>query len=141
MAQIHSQTQIDDRVFRFGYNFNDICDAEEVAGCNLLDAVAKIISGGGGPLVTATQLRGLVYAMLVPDGGYPRKAEDLLKFAGSLVRVDTMGGLVLAIGEACSLAISEERGAQFREAIKQQEPPTTDPPADLPTPEEPSASA
>ena len=117
-----SSVTIDDKTYKLGYNFNSLCDAEDVSGCNLLDALGMIAGGAG---VTAKQLRGLLLGMLVEQPWWPKVVKDspkeALKFAGQLVRMDTIEPLTMGILEACALAVNEEMGEKFKDAIRQAE--------------------
>jgi len=121
---------VGDREYAVGYGFNDICDIEDVAGCNLLEGLG-LIADGEWP--DAVQLRGLLAAMIVAPPGFPQAAANAsvdavrktqieqLKYAGSLIRIDTLTPIRMAIVEACSLAVSDELGQKFREAMKKAE--------------------
>jgi hypothetical protein len=108
-----SKLKVDDKEFLLGYDFNDIADAEPVAGCNLLDGM------GGGP--NAAQLRGLVYAMT------RQTHPDLdLAGAGKLLSFDVAAKARVAVMEACALSVSEEYAEKFRAAMKEDEAPQED---------------
>jgi hypothetical protein len=109
-----AQLTVDGRNYQIGYNTNSLCDAEDVCGCNLYDGMMKLLTGGG---MTMKQLRGLLFAMIVPGAGVPKDDSELLKFCGFLIRADTSGDLIIALGEACSFAMSEELGAQVRDGL------------------------
>jgi len=121
-----TELRIDGQVYQLGYDFNSLVDAESAAHCNLLTAIEGLGSGA----VTATQLRGLLYAMVVPWPGFPQKPEDALKALGALIRIDTLGPIIFAIGEACAAAVSEEYLEQYRAAMGAEAPePDAAPPA------------
>ena len=79
------------------YDFNKICEAEELTGCNLLAALTHLSS------LSAAELRGLFYAALEagPKHAFPgRTPQESLEEAGNMIRIDT----ILPIGEALSQA-------------------------------------
>lgn len=118
---------VGDKEWQVGYHFNDICDMEDAAACNLLEGLA-ILADGGYP--TTKQLRGLLAAMIVAPINWPPKQEDQLKAVGMLIRIDTLVPIRMAIVEACSLAVSDELGQKFREAMKAAEAEVSSPPVD-----------
>lgn len=113
---------VDDRKAVVAYNFNSVCDAEDVCGCGLLDAIGRLTASEGQEPLTAKQLRGLLYAMLVEQPWWTKdmreKPAELLTFAGSLIRLDTMEGIIMALVEALTLAASEEIAQQFQDFRK-----------------------
>jgi hypothetical protein len=111
-----SELKIDDKTYQLGYNFNSIVEAEAAAQCNLLDAIGRLGS------TTAAQLRGLLAAMIVPYPGLPQDVSAQLPAVGELIRMDTIGKIVAAMGEACALAASEELAEQYRAAMADAEP-------------------
>jgi hypothetical protein len=102
--------------YELEYGFNALVDAEEVTGCNLLGAMQGFSSGQ----VTAKELRGLLYAMIVPYRGFPDKASEQLATLGSLIRIDTISPIYEAIGEAFALAVSREYAEKYRAAMEEE---------------------
>lgn len=86
--------EIEGEKFKLAFDFNAIAEAEHYAGCNLLSGLKNL-----GDL-TALQLRGLLYAAM-------RKAHPkvTIEKAGSLIRLDTIVKITLALGEAYSLSM------------------------------------
>ena len=121
-----TQFTIDKTVYQIGYNFNDMVDAESVTGVNLLAAMGKMASD-----LTAGELRALLYAMIAPSAGAPKDPVELLKFCGSLLRVDTISLVRYAITEAFARAISDEFGDHVRDELRE---PTGAAPAPAPAP-------
>ena len=82
---------------KLAFDFNAIAEAEQLAGCNLLEGLQNL-SG-----MTALQLRGLLFAAL-------RKAQPkmTIQAAGALIRLDTLGPITLALAEAYSLSIRKK---------------------------------
>lgn len=81
MAELEKVTftlEGDPQEYTLCYDFNQICDAEAVAGANLLNAVANKHS------MNAVQMRGLLYACL--KTAHP---DVLLKEAGTLLSRDS----------------------------------------------------
>ncbi len=105
---------VDGTNYHLYYNFNDLVDAEDVTNCNLLTAMESIGSG----TLTARQLRGLVYAMIVKYRGFPEKPEEQLLALGKLLRMDTIPIVLTAIGEACAIAVGKEFAEEFRRATQ-----------------------
>src|SRR5580692_7793353 len=91
-----SKLSIDNKELLLAYDFNAIADAEESAGCNLLAALENLTN------ITATQLRGLLYAAIVSE---PRLT---LREAGDLVRVNTISVVTNALADAYNLTLAEE---------------------------------
>lgn len=102
--------------YELQYEFNALCDAEAVCGANLLGAVERLLGEGG--VLSAAQLRGLLYAMIRPYPGFPAEPLAGLKECGNLIRIDTIGSLLEALGEACAVAVSEEYGEKYRAALE-----------------------
>lgn len=89
----------DEHEYRLAFDFNEICAAEVVAGCNLMSVL-------GGHAVDAAQTRGLLYACL--KKGHPRV---LLAEAGGLLTRDmttTLGALNELLREAGMFEEPEE---------------------------------
>jgi hypothetical protein len=84
------------------YDFNAIADAEPVAGCNLLSAVSNMGA------MTATQMRGLLYALLKKN--HPAV---LLHEAGALLTRDTM---------MVTTALAKAMGAKDEEPAEAEQP-------------------
>lgn len=106
-----SKLKIDQTEYSLSYDFNAIADAEPVAGCNLLSAIENLSA------TTATQMRGLVYAMTRQQ----HPGLDLFDI-GKLIRIDTIADVITAMGEACALAVSEEYAEKYRAAVTEVEP-------------------
>lgn len=89
---------IDSETYRLALDFNALADAEPVTECNLLGAIRAMGTGGG---VSARQLRGLLYAFLRP-------LQPAITFAesSSIIRLDTMGRILTAIGNAITLSLA-----------------------------------
>ena len=105
--------QAGDREIQLGFDFNNLCDAEPVVGCNLLSAMESM----GGPL-TATQLRGLLYAMVVPFDGFKDKSpRDQLQAVGGLVLMTNTEAIRVAMVAAMAEKVSPEHLAAFRARI------------------------
>lgn len=101
-----SKLKIDESEFLLRYDFNNLADAESVADCNLLAALEDMGN------TTGSQLRGLLFAMTRthhPDLG--------LKQVGALIRMDTIGPIMKAMGDACAVAVSEEYAEKYRAAM------------------------
>jgi len=80
------------------YDFNSICDAESVAGCNLLDAIQHM---GG---MSAVEFRGLLYAALKPN--HP---EMTIGAAGDLFScVTQLPDWTRGLAEAYSLSVKSQ---------------------------------
>jgi hypothetical protein len=105
---------LDGKEYNVCANFNDICDMEDIAGCNLLEAMSNIARTG---TATAKQLRGLLAAMIVAPVTWPKEPSEQLKAAGQLIRFDTADPIATAIAEACYREISEELGDKFRASL------------------------
>ena len=107
---------VSDKTYHVAANFNDLCDMEEVAGCNLLEALNNVAQTGE---CTAKQLRGLLASMLVtatmPD--WPKDHKEQLKAAGQLIRYNTANNIAIAIAEAFYREVSPELGDKFRETM------------------------
>lgn len=106
-----STLTIDGKEFKLAYDFNAIADAEQFAGCNLLNALENMND------ITAGQLRGLLYAAIV--AAWPEESKTQppsLAAAGRLCRVDTIGVVTQALADAYMLTLSEERQAEARAA-------------------------
>lgn len=100
---------IDGKKYQLAYDFNAIADAESLAGCNLLNALENMND------ITAAQLRGLLHAALV--AAWPVESKLLppsLAEAGTMCRVDTIGIVTTALGEAYMLTLPEEYQAKAR---------------------------
>jgi hypothetical protein len=108
--------EVDGYTYELEYGFNALVDAEELTGCNLLGAMQGLTSGQ----VTARELRGLLYAMIVPYRGFPKEVPDQIKALGNLVRMDTLSPIYEAIGEAFALAVSREYADQYRAEMDRQ---------------------
>lgn len=96
---------IDGTEYTLAYDFNEICNAEELIGINLLSALENVLTNRS---ITAAQLRGLFWAALEsgPEPAFPKKTrEESLDIAGSLVRLNTLGPIKKALGNAYSLSI------------------------------------
>lgn len=104
-----SKISIDQKEYRLQYDFNQLADCEDIAGCNLLSAVAR--QGGN----TALELRGVFYAFL-----HSHHPELTIHDAARLIRADTMVQVIDAIGEAFVAAASEEYQEAFRKAMADQ---------------------
>jgi hypothetical protein len=100
-----STLEIDGRTYEFAFGYNELVDAEEVTGCNLQDALERLLGAGQ---LTCKQLRGMVFAMITPFTGFPKEANEQIKWCGKLIRIDTMQPLREALLEACTIAVSEE---------------------------------
>lgn len=100
-----STVEIDGRPLEFAFGYNELVDAEEVAGCNLQDALEGLM---GARSMTCAQFRGLIFAMITPTHGFPREHGEQLKWCGRLIRIDTIQPLREALLEACTIAVSEE---------------------------------
>ncbi|HXI88453.1 MAG TPA: hypothetical protein VNH18_14675 [Bryobacteraceae bacterium] len=94
----------DPQIYKLTYDFNAICDAEAVTGCNLLQAQIRLKN------LSATEVRGLLYACLKP--AYPAV---LLSEAGDLLSRDletVSGALAEALGIVKSENIPDEAPAE-----------------------------
>ena len=109
-----AEVAIDDKTIELLYDFNNLVDAEPVTGINLLSALGNLNGG-----MTGGQLRGLIYAMIIPPLGFPKEPVEQLKWCGKLIRIDTMGDLIYGIGEACAIAISQEYAEQYKATVKE----------------------
>lgn len=114
----YSTLKVDKEEYRLGYDFNGLCDAEALTGCNLLTAMRDLGEASAG------QLRGLLFAAIraVPYEGMPGSAE-LLKQCGDLLRADTIGPVILALGHTYALGVSQEYAAKFEAALMTPAPP------------------
>lgn len=110
-----TELKIDGVTHQLGFNFNDLVDAESVTGCNLMQALERATSD-----LTATQLRALLYTMLVPPKTAPPDPQELLRFVGDLLRVDTVTSVRCAIAEALARAINDDVGDQVRDELHEQ---------------------
>lgn len=110
----YSTLKIDGEEYRLGYDFNELCEAEGLTGCNLLAGMQGLADTG----VTASQLRGMLFAALraCPYDGMPEPVA-LLKKCGGLIRADTIGPIMVALGESYALAVSEECAERYRAAL------------------------
>jgi hypothetical protein len=88
---------IDGTDYSLVYDFNRICEAEAETNCNLLRALYNLLK------LKAAELRGLLYAAIERDGKRLTLTE-----VGGLIRVDTVGAITNALGEAYTLALSKE---------------------------------
>ena len=79
---------------RLAYDFNEICDAERLCGCNLLAGLENLDNLG------AAQFRGLLYAALKP--AHPIVT---LQEVGTLIRLDTVLLITTAMAQAYQLAL------------------------------------
>ena len=124
-----STLTIDKKSYRLLYDFNDIADCEVEAGCNLLDGLQTLGQN------SARQLRGLLYAMT-------RKTHSdmTLRAWGELVRFDTLPDITTQLGEACSLAVSEEYAEKYRQLVEAQKVVEIPVPESSEKPEENSAT-
>ena len=115
MKQDCAVVEIDGKHLEFSYGYNALCDAEDACGCNLQDALDRLV--GAGPM-SATQFRGLIYAMICAPRDFPKEPKDQLKYCGNLVRPDTMVPLREGLQEACTIAISEEYHQKYLEVLR-----------------------
>jgi len=99
---------IDGETFELAYDFNMIADAEEIAGCNLLDALEHLSA------INARQLRGLLYAAVIS------KPRLTLLEAGALLRVDNISPITSALAEAYNLTLPDAPESALAD---QQDPP------------------
>lgn len=90
----NSSVTIDGTKYEFKWDFDELAEAEEIVGCNLLQAVGNLGRG-----ISAKELRGLFYALLV---NRPRPALESIK---PLFRLDTLPRIATAIGGACMAAV------------------------------------
>lgn len=113
-----TELTIDDKTYKLGFNYNDLCDAEPVTGCNLLSALGRATRD-----LTATELRGLFYAMIAPPADAPRLKDgsldqgELLKYCGNLMRLDTIGDIRYAVTEAFARSVNDEIGDEIRKEL------------------------
>lgn len=117
----YALVKIDNREIGLQYNFNDLCDAEPQTGCNLLAALENL--GGG---LTGVELRGLIYAMIIPFVGLPDSKKDpkaTIEACGDLIKIHTIADWIAGIGEACAIAVSQEYAERFQQRMKQELPP------------------
>ena len=91
---------IDGTDYRLVYSFNAIAEAEERAKCNLLHGLSATLLN----TMTAGQLRGMFYAALRAN-----HADLTIDQAGGLIRLDTLPGIVKAIGEAFVLSMPDAK--------------------------------
>lgn len=88
--------KVDGKEYALAYDFNAIADAEQSAGCNLLAALETLSN------ISAVQLRGLLYAAIVPE---PKEPRLTLLEAGMLIRVDTIAPITKALADAYMLSM------------------------------------
>lgn len=119
--------EVDGYTYRLEYEFNQLIEAEEATGCNLLSAQESL----GSSELTAAQLRALLFAMIVPYRGFPEKPEEQIKAMGNLLRMDTIPVIKTALTEAMALAVSREMAQRFKDILadekKEKEPAAENP--------------
>jgi hypothetical protein len=86
--------ELDGKQHRLVYDFNAICAAESVAGCNLLHALENL-----GDL-TGMQLRGLLYAAMKPFS-----ADVTIEEVSVMIRLDAIGAITKSLAEAYALSV------------------------------------
>ena len=104
--QFH-KLKIDGAEYTLAYDYNKICEVEELTGINLLAALENLRS------LSAGQLRGLFLAALEagPEQAFPGKTpEQSLEMAGDLIRLDTLTPITEALAAAYNLSIPEPSG-------------------------------
>jgi len=89
------------RTFALAYDFNLIAEAEEEAGCNLLEALVNLND------LTAMQLRGLLFAAIVVPVTDPPTPHPSILEVGALMDVDTIGPITKALAIAYNLVPPE----------------------------------
>jgi len=89
---------IDDQTYKLAYSFNAIALAEAASGANLLRGLESLSD------LTALQLRGLLYAAMTVA-----RPETTIEEAGALIRLDTIGIVTTALGEAYMLSLPESK--------------------------------
>jgi len=99
--------------YELEYSFTALLEAEETTGCNLLSTMQRMTFGQ----VTAKELRGLLYAMIVPYRGLPDNAAERMTAVGDLIGMDTIGRIYASIGEAFGLAVSRDYLEQYGNAL------------------------
>lgn len=107
---------VDGKEYSLHFDFNELCDAETATGCNLLSALESLGA------LTARQLRGLLYAMIVRFDGLSADPGEAMKQMGALIRIDTAGSIMLAIGMACAMAAGPEYAAKYGATLAEAEP-------------------
>ena len=106
------------KTVNFRYEYNSLCDAEPITRVNLLSAQDHLMAGDDS--LTANELRGLVYAMILPDTlGFPKddQAKALL-FCGDLIRPDIRAAIMEGLAEAIAIAISVEYAEEWRRKVE-----------------------
>lgn len=109
-----SNLEIRNNAYALAFDFNALCDAETFVGRNLLAAFSVL----GTDRLTAGDLRGLLYAAIRIDAGMPKEPDKLLEFCGGLMLPDTIGDIVMALGEAYALAVSDEEAERYRAKMR-----------------------
>jgi hypothetical protein len=99
---------VDDKSYKLAYSFNSIALAEAASGTNLLKGLQSLMD------LSAMQLRGLLYAAMIID-----KPDVTVEQASSLIRVDTINDITLAMVEAYRLSLPEKKKAEIAEAERE----------------------
>ena len=82
---------IDGHEYPLAYDFNSLCNAEMLTGCNLLVALRDLAN------LSAGQLIGVLYAAITAgDPSSKLKVRDV----GALIRLDTLGSIQEALAHA-----------------------------------------
>jgi hypothetical protein len=93
-----STLTIDEQDYKLAYSFNSIAEAEAVTKTNLLNGLETLTN------LNASNLRGLLWAaMLIAQ------PKTTLEDAGTLIRLDTIGPVTLALAEAYNLSLPEKK--------------------------------
>jgi hypothetical protein len=89
---------IDGKSYPIGYDFNEICNVEAVAQCNLLHGLQDLAN------LSVGQLRGLLLAGIRAGDS---KSTLTLQDAGNLIKINTIGDVTEAIAESIVLTLPE----------------------------------
>jgi hypothetical protein len=85
---IKQKLTIDGVEYELSYDFNRICDCEQEAGCDLIDALSDFVGQfveGSNRKPTAQQFRGLLLGAIQRGGAWMTLAD-----VGALMRIDTL---------------------------------------------------
>lgn len=106
-TKISFSIESDPHPYVLEYDFNFLCDAEVISGCNLMQAIA-------GGQITAGQTRGMLYAFL-------KKANPdlLLSDAGALLSRDLAGTLKAITDVLDTARASDEEESQEEAQVEQ----------------------
>jgi hypothetical protein len=105
--------EIDGKRYELIYNFNALCAAENLVGCNLFLGLAAVVLN----TMTALQFRGILWALLQTKHPYRAATKDKpadgvsVDQVGHMIRLDTCPAIVDAISEALNLSMPKASAA------------------------------